>query len=88
MKRGVLLLTFVHSILAQMTFTDNWEKRTILPSFVQGWQRNELMVNTPCWDIASKGLKELEQLHKRQYDIMRTLSKCFNSQHIDSFPKA
>lgn len=43
MRRITVLLTIIHIVVTQMTFTDNWDKRT-LPNLFRGLQRDDLYV--------------------------------------------
>lgn len=43
MNRIALLLAIINVIAAQMTFTDNWDKRA-LSNLFRGWQRDDLYV--------------------------------------------
>ncbi|KAM3725863.1 Period circadian protein [Dirofilaria immitis] len=76
MRRVVLLLTVIYIVTAQMTFTDNWDKRTF-PSLFRGWQRDELTINEACSsDVIIEIIKELKHIYKRQNELINVIDRC------------
>ncbi|KAL3982723.1 hypothetical protein ACH3XW_48260 [Acanthocheilonema viteae] len=81
MKRITLLLAIIYVVAAQMTFTDNWDKRT-LPNLFRGWQRDDLMIKGTCnWDVITEITRELKQIYKRQNELINLIDRCSTIQH-------
>ncbi|VDM21668.1 unnamed protein product [Wuchereria bancrofti] len=76
MRRITLLPAIICIVTAQMTFTDNWDKRS-LPNFFRGWQQDDLMVNRACsWDTIAEITRELKQIYKRQNELINLIDRC------------
>ncbi|KHN74123.1 hypothetical protein Tcan_06613 [Toxocara canis] len=86
----VVLAVALSPIFAQMTFTDNWEKRgAFVPNVFRGWQHakeSSAENHLSQWGQAVDGvcsveslvseLRELKQLQRRQIEIVASIAKC------------
>ncbi|KAK6111081.1 Uncharacterized protein BM_BM9182 [Brugia malayi] len=76
MRRITLLPAIIYIVTAQMTFTDNWDKRS-LSNLFRGWQQDDLMVNRACsWDTIAEITRELKQIYKKQNELINLIDRC------------
>ncbi|VDP11219.1 unnamed protein product [Onchocerca flexuosa] len=91
MRRITLLFTIIYTVSAQMTFTDNWDKRA-LPNLFRGWQQDDLQrrkiennfrtINEACsWNIIAEVIRELKQIYKRQNELINLIGRCNVLEH-------
>ncbi|OZC07440.1 hypothetical protein X798_05577 [Onchocerca flexuosa] len=81
MRRITLLFTIIYTVSAQMTFTDNWDKRA-LPNLFRGWQQDDLTINEACsWNIIAEVIRELKQIYKRQNELINLIGRCNVLEH-------
>ncbi|MFH4977070.1 hypothetical protein AB6A40_003779 [Gnathostoma spinigerum] len=78
----IIVAIVIHFIRCQMTFTDNWDKRSINTELLQKWQSaKQPRTITPSRGFCTRVFlaemtAELNELLRRRSELLRLVEKC------------